>query len=215
MTNINDQYHDKNDHQDSGEPIPIWSRWLSPFSTFSWLLLLLALLATLLVLWWESAIVIKSSRPITFQLSFGSLICEWAPCVLSIPKLTASSKSEIHSEKGTLNIKAKGLPSLSSSHPLSSLSSLRPLSTPCPQALGPPLPKRASISSSPLRLAPPPCRSLAPLQQLLERARGLGKVRHCRSSLWSLSHCRSSLWCLSHCRSSLSCLWCLSQLQVD
>jgi len=37
--------------KDSGEPIPIWSRWLSPFSTFSWLLLLLALLATLLVLW--------------------------------------------------------------------------------------------------------------------------------------------------------------------
>ena len=189
MANINDQHHDKKDHQDSGEPIPIWSRWLSPFSTFSWLLLLLALLVTLLVLWWVSPIVKESSRPITFQLSFGLLICESAPCVLPIPKLTASSKSEIHSEKGTLNIKAKGLPSLSSCHPLSSTCwALLLLWTPCMQALGPPLPKRASISSSSLRLASPPRRSLAPLQQLLERARGLGKVRHCRSSLSCLSH---------------------------
>ena len=210
MTNINDQYHDKNDHQDSGEPIPIWSRWLSPFSTFSWLLLLLALLATLLVLWWESAIVIKSSRPITFQLSFGSLICEWAPCVLSIPKLTASSKSEIHSEKGTLKIKAKGLPSLSSSHPLSSLSSLRPLWTPCPSPQH--LARRLSV-----RLSPSERRSRAPLSDLLLRlvapwlpfnnywsARAAsakcataGPVCRvwatCRSSLWCL-------WCLSHCR---------------
>ena len=147
MANINDQHHDKNDHQDSGEPIPIWSRWLSPFSTFSWLLLLLALLATLLVLWWVSPIVIESSRPITLHLSFGLLICKLHVSFQSqSSQLPASQRSTVR--KGHWKSKPRVFPH-HPSHPCSSSHHLA-----C----------RLSV-----RLSPSERRSRAPLSDLLLR----------------------------------------------
>jgi len=79
--------------KDTGEPVPIWSRWLAPFSAPLWLILLLALLATLLVLWLAVRLSPSERRS---RASVFDLICRltapWIPSNHCWSPRAASSK---------------------------------------------------------------------------------------------------------------------------
>jgi len=79
--------------KDTGEPAPIWARWLAPFAPSLWILLLVSLLATLLVLWLAVRLSPIERRS---QSNVSDLICRlavpWIPSSHCWTPRAASSK---------------------------------------------------------------------------------------------------------------------------
>jgi len=79
--------------KDTGEPVPVWARWLAPFSALVWILLIFALLATLLLLWLAVRLSPSERRS---RASVSDLICRllapWIPFNHCWSPRAASSK---------------------------------------------------------------------------------------------------------------------------